>query len=138
MNFKFKSITLFIAISSMIMVTSCSDDDEDDVAAPVITNLEVGDDNSLMATVGSDLHIDAEVAAEGLIEEVEVELHSEDGTGEDIEAKYTEYSGQKNADFHKHIDIPATATPGEYHFHLKVTDQEGQVSEVDAEVMIEQ
>jgi len=35
------------------------------------------------------------------------------------------YAGVKNTVFHEHIDIPATADTGIYHFHFIVTDMEG-------------
>ena len=64
--------------------------------------------------------MEAEVIAEGVIEKIEVDMHPEEGPGADIEAVYTKLCrSKKNADFHEHIDIPATATPGEYHFSFK-------------------
>ena len=133
MNFKLKSIVLFVATLMVVGLSSCGEDP----AAPTISGLEVGENNSGTAIIGDELHIDAEIVAEGEIDVIEVELHSEDGTGEDIEAEFTSYAGQKNADFHEHVEIPATATAGEYHFHLKVTDKEGQTTEADAEVEIQ-
>jgi hypothetical protein len=40
------------------------------------------------------------------------------------------FSGLKNAEFHKHIDIPADAVTGLYHLHLAVTDQQKQMAEL--------
>lgn len=105
--------------------------------APVISGLEIGMNDNHKATVGGDLHLDAAITAVGLIDKIEIDLHPESGSGDDIEAVFTNYAGQSDIDFHNHIEIPATATPGEYHFHIKVTDQQGQTTSVDADVEIE-
>ncbi len=138
MNFKLKSIAFFLVLAVMVGVTSCNDDEETTTpAAPTISSPEIGEDNSMTATVGGELHMDAEIDAPGKIDKITVDLHLESGTGDDIEAEYTEYAGQLNADFHKDLDIPATATPGEYHFHLTVVDQEGQSTSYEVDVEIE-
>jgi len=133
MIFKIKLSTLIIAIATIAFVSSCK---KDEAAAPVISGLEVGDGNSLSAIIGSDLHMDATIEAEGKISKIEIELHNEEGSGDEIEAVFTNYAGQKNADFHEHIDIPSTVAAGEYHFHIKVVDEEGQTTEADRDVMV--
>jgi len=135
MNSKFKLTLTLVAASFILMLPSCGED-EVELAAPTISNLEVGTGNSLMATIGSDLHLDAEIVAEGKIASIEIDMHNEDGTGDDIEVVFTNYNGKLNADFHEHIDIPSTTTEGDYHFHIKVTDEEGQSTEVDREVQV--
>ncbi|MEM7161864.1 MAG: DUF4625 domain-containing protein [Bacteroidota bacterium] len=136
MIFKFKFSTLVLAMASMVFFTSCDDDDEVTFPSPTIANLEVGIGNSLTAPIGGFLHMDAEIVAEGTIDRIMIDIHKEDGTGEDIEMTYTNYSGQKNADFHEDLDIPATATEGEYHFHIKVIDQQGQTKQLERDIMI--
>ena len=82
---------------------------------------------------GDDMHLEAEIVAEGLIKRIDVEIHKEDGSFE-IEKSYTEgkYIGVKNTEFHEHIDIPANAPLGEYHLHFTVTDQQGQTTLAEA------
>ena len=140
MNSNFKTIVFLISMLSMVAFSSCNDDDEtpETKAKPVISNLEVGKDNSHEATIGGDLHLDAEIVAEGKIDKITVDLHPEGGSGDDIEAEYTEYAGLLNADFHKDLPIPATAEHGDYHLHITVTDQEGQSTSVDADVHLEE
>jgi hypothetical protein len=139
MNSKFKSLTLIVALLATVGFTSCNEEEEPEaeIAKPTISNLEVGDSNSMKAEVGHELHLDAEIVAEGKIDKIKVELHPEDGPGEDIEAEYTSYAGLKNADFHEDLEIPDSAAVGEYHFHMTVIDQEGQSTSVEAEVEIE-
>jgi len=133
MRLKFKSTVLALTVVAVLGLSSCGEDP----AAPTISNVEVGENNSKTAAIGEELHMDAEIDAPGKISKIEVELHPESGSGDDIEAEFTNYSGQLNADFHEHVEIPSTAAAGEYHFHLKVTDEEGQTTEVDAEVDIQ-
>lgn len=132
---KVKSLVVFAAILLASTFTSCEKDD--DTAKPVVSALELGIGNSLTAFIGSDLHMNAEIVADGKIDVVKVEIHKEDGSAEEIEAEYNDFSGQRNATFHKHIDIPATATAGDYHFHLTVVDMEGNSTEVEAEIKLE-
>lgn len=136
--------TLFItAIAFSFIVTSCKKDDE--IRAPEFVSFELGYDNSGTVVAGEDLHIDAEILAEGKIANVIVTIHPE---GEhdfksvrtiewEVDSTYTTgYSGVKDIDFHEHIDVPAEAETGPYHFHIKVTDMEGNRTEKEAELEI--
>ncbi|MDD4514690.1 DUF4625 domain-containing protein [Massilibacteroides sp.] len=116
--------------------TSC-DDDNDDPSKPEITLEEVGHENSKAVAPGSDLHLEAIITAEGIIKQIDVEIHQEDGSYE-IEESYTDskYVGVKNVTFHEHIDIPADAPEGDYHLHLTVTDEMGQTSTAEAELSV--
>nr|MCR4570657.1 DUF4625 domain-containing protein [Bacteroidales bacterium] len=86
------------AIVIALMSVSCKKDDS--VAKPVITLTEVGHDNSRHAMRGDDMHLEADIVAEGLIKRIDVEIHKEDGSYE-IEKSYTEgkYIGVKNTEF---------------------------------------
>lgn len=130
-------IGIFAIVASSLIFTSCSDDD--DAAADTITiNItEVGSNNSGVATAGSDLHIEADIMASARIASVEIEIHHEtDSSAPEINAVFTEYAGQINAEFHKHIDIPANQPAGDYHVHIKVTDENGNTRTEETEVQI--
>ncbi|MGV8091242.1 MAG: DUF4625 domain-containing protein [Mangrovibacterium sp.] len=127
----FLTICLFLAV----FITSC--DDDDDKNPPVISNLEIGHDNNKTAYIGSDLHVEAEIYAEAKIASIRITIHPEDEhessaseaseEHEELDILYTEgYAGVINTEFHEHIDIPEDFTEGEYHFHLVVTDMDGQ------------
>ena len=133
MILKFKSLVLALAAVALLGLSSCNDEKD----PPTISNTEVGENNSKTATIGGELHLDAEIDAPGKIDKITVDLHPEGGSGDDIEAEYTNYSGQLNADFHEDLAIPSTAEAGEYHFHLKVVDQEGQTTSFEADVDIQ-
>lgn len=113
--------------------TACKKDKLND--APTITALEVGHDNNKIAYPGADIHIEADLFAAATIAKVKLEIHPVANTAWKFEKDYTEgFAGQKNAEFHKHIDIPADAPLGKYHIHLSVTDLQGQVTEVESEL----
>lgn len=133
MNTRFLLIALSFAIN--LFFTSCNKD-EDTVSKPVIDLLELGLGNSHAAYIGADLHIEAEIVAEGRIGAVSVEIHMEEGSADEIKVNYDEFAGLKNTTFHKHIDIPAGTEAGTYHVHLTVTDQEGNQTTVEDEISI--
>jgi len=122
-----KYIVLSLALALAMGFTACKDDN-DNSAKPVIPLTEVGHDNSLMAHPGHDLHLEADIVAEGLIQRIDIEIHQEEKGSFEIVESFTEgkYVGIKNTEFHEHIDIPAEAPLGKYHLHFTVTDAEGQ------------
>jgi len=138
-----KLSTLFL-VSLCISLSSCSEKDEPRIPAPVVNITELGSshDNpsNHTATIGADLHIAAEILAEGVIKEIRVEIHGEGGINYEIEKVFADdskYAGIKNVGFHEHIDIPTDAPAGEYHFHLTVVDQLGQTTMADADLILE-
>lgn len=138
MNTKFKTLAVFFTVALMAVFTSC-DKDDNAYPKPTIGALELGIGNSHLAYIGADLHIETEIVAEGLINTIVVEIHAEDGSDNEIEAIY-DYSDQilKNTTFHQHVDIPAEFPAGEYHFHLTVTDKEGNSTSVEEDIELEQ
>lgn len=127
--------TAALLILSGIVFSSC--ETEENTAKPVIDRTEVGLQNSKTATIGSDLHLAAEIVAEGRIQTITVELHAEDDSDHSLDTTYTEFAGLKNTSFHKHIDIPSSFTSGDYHLHLIVTDQQGQQSVTESELSLQ-
>ncbi|HBX46589.1 DUF4625 domain-containing protein [Limibacterium fermenti] len=121
-----------LALTTGLLFSSC--EKEDVLSKPVISGLEVGLNNSKIGYIGDDLHIEAEIVAEGLIDKIEVEIHPEGGDGKEITVIYTKHAGSRNATLHEHIDIPADAVPGEYHLHLTVTDKAGNSTTVEEHV----
>jgi len=139
MNTKVKTLAVILAATSIVFFNSCKkDNDEEPIAKPQITLTEVGLNNSKIGYPGSDFHLEAEIVAEGKINTVKVEIHPE-GTGTwEFDTTYTEFSGLKNATFHKHIDIPVTADTGNYHLHFIVIDMLGNETIAETEMEIQQ
>lgn len=137
MNTKIKFLTLGFSIALMAIVSSCNND-EDTIPKPVISNLEVGLSNSHVAYAGADLHLEAEIVAEGKIDKITVEIHQEEGSKDEIVVEYDEFEGLKNTTFHKHVDIPATTPLGSYHCHITVSDMEGNSTTVEEEITIQE
>ena len=134
---------IFLMLLLAVFVVSCNQTG----AAPEIDFHELGFNNSKTAEAGDELHMDAEIVAENKIDRVEVELHPEGEhmksvsfsiSSEEFEfdSVYTEFSGLLNAEFHKHIEIPAEAELGDYHFHFAVIDMEGYQTVFEDEVEI--
>lgn len=122
-------VLAFAAILSLAFV-SCKKD-----SAPTVTFTEVGHENSKTAMRGDDMHLEADIVAEGKIKSIHVELHEGDY---EIEKEYTsgKYIGVKNTEFHEHIEIPSDAPLGEYHLHFTVTDMNGLQTLAEAHVEI--
>lgn len=125
-----------IALLLVLSTTGCSKD-ETELAAPTITYIEFGHDNSKTAYIGADLHVEAEVTAPGKIDNIKVEMHPEDGGGWEYSEVFREgFEGLLNANFHQHLPISEEAVPGEYHIHFIVTDKNGKQTSVEAHIEI--
>jgi len=137
-SFKYMSLMATLTAILTLSFSSCSSDDDPMPAKPVITLTEVGHDNTCHAHPGHDLHLEAQIVAEGLIKDILVEIHSEDGKSAVISHVYSDskYVGVRNTEFHEHIDIPATFPLGAYHLHLTVTDQEGQQTTAESKLTL--
>ncbi len=135
-NLKYVSLFMTLFAIVTIVFTACSSSDDETLPAkPVITLTEVGHDNSGHAHPGHDLHLEAELLAEGIIKSINVEIHQENGSPL-VSVAYNEgkYIGVRNTEFHEHIDIPATAALGKYHLNFTVTDQKGQQTTVTSDL----
>lgn len=135
---KMKTNKIFIAVLCFVAVLSaCKKDKDVVIAPPTISGLEVGIYNGKVGYVGSDLHLAADIEAAEKIKTITVEIHKESGTGWEFTKVYDEFAGLKNTEFHKHVDIPATAQLGKYHLHLKVIDMQGKATEVESELELQ-
>lgn len=126
---------ILIAAAAVLAFVSCKKDAS--VAKPQVTLTEVGHENSREAMRGDDLHLEADILAEGRISRIVVDIHREDGTFV-IAKTFTEgkYVGVKNVAFHEHIDIPADAPLGAYLLQFTVTDREGNTSLAEAHIHV--
>ena len=122
---------IVLVIFALVLFVSCKD--EDVTAPPVISGVEIGSGNSGKASPGGDLHIEAQIVAEGTIREAEVHIH---GAGWEHEIDFPQLVGKKNGEIHTHVHVPETATPGHYNVHISVTDEKGQSTEVEGELDI--
>lgn len=81
---------------------------------------------------GDDFHIEFMILAAHGIHSITVDIHADGvtpGEGEvawDFEEEFLEgYHEEMEAEFHEHIDVPATAPAGEYHIIFTVEDEDG-------------
>ena len=137
---KNKFIKLWVA--GLLVATclfSCKKDEAPVAEGPAITIKEVGINNSKVAYSGNDLHLDAEIKAQGKIASIKLQITLAETTyGWDFVKTYTiPYAGLKNADFHEHIHVPENAKAGTYTLLIIVTDESGEKtqSKVDFQVI---
>ncbi len=142
---KFKYLFTYLLIFSAIIVfVACEDDDNDGIE---ITILELGEGdthgNDHTATVGGEVHIEAEIVAGLKIDKVQVIIHPEGDHHKssehvewELDTTYTKFSGLRNTTFHEHVEIADWAEPGEYHFDFIVTDMEGNQSSAESDLEI--
>ncbi|SIS46974.1 protein of unknown function [Zobellia uliginosa] len=90
---------------------------------------------------GNDFHIEFMIDAPNGIHEVLVDIHAHDlelGEGEaewDYEGDFSEkFHELTEAEFHEHIDVPATAPAGEYHIIFTVEDEDGNTTEYETHI----
>jgi hypothetical protein len=95
--------------------------------------------NNKLAYTGHDLHLDADVQAEGKIANIKLQITlASTNYGWDFVKTYTTgYAGLKKANFHEHIDVPENAKTGTYTLLIVVTDEFGEKtqSKIDFEVV---
>lgn len=142
MHMKTRNINFLLLFTALFFgfLSSCKKDDVDPpiTTKPEIGALEIGSDNNKTVQAGSDLHLEGDIVAEALIDKIEIEIHQEGGSFKFAKI-YTEekYVGKKNVTFHEHVDIPAVAPAGKYHFHLTVTDKAGNSNTVESPLTIQ-
>jgi hypothetical protein len=150
---KMKKYTLLMAMTAILSLFMVSCTQDDDVSKPVVQLDELGANDSRTAYAGADLHIEADIVAEGKIASVRLLIHQEDEGEDELEAANAElpvglrdaeawvldstytgvYANVKNTEFHEHVEVPSTAPTGIYHLHLYVTDLEGNQTIVEEE-----
>lgn len=129
------------------IISSCNPDEK--VAVPVISSIEIGIGNSLTGYVGTNLHVEASIVADGKISGIRIVVHPDTGDNQktellsshsvewNVDTVFTGvYSGVKNTTFHEHIIIPVNALIGKYHFHIYVTDYEGNQALYETEISL--
>ena len=124
--------TTFILLLAVIQ--SCNS-----IAPPQIDMHELGEENSKTVKRGTELHIDADIVADGKIQTVYVSIHlvSNPESGDwNFEKSYYKFEGLRNTTFHEDIDIDAGAKLGMYNFEMEVTDLEGNVTDYESKIEI--
>ncbi|NSW45055.1 MAG: DUF4625 domain-containing protein [Bacteroidales bacterium] len=134
-----KNLLIVIATMGIVIFNACKKENKTEITKPQIRLKEVGLDNSKIGYIGSDFHLEADIEAEAKINIVKIEIHSEHTKSWYFDSTYSEFAGLKNAEFHKHIDMPTNLTDtGQYHLHFIVSDMNGNQSSVESEIQIKQ
>ncbi|MFT3750440.1 MAG: DUF4625 domain-containing protein [Agriterribacter sp.] len=137
-------------LKSMIMVwyipivlfSSCSKESEKEKpAAPTIEVVHLGAHISSGEDVfylGQEGHFEVNIAAPGRIRSIELEIDQKSGYATfSLTKNYTDYVGKKEVlGFQDYPLIPEGEAIGDYTFHLKVTDQAGQVGKLERDITV--
>jgi hypothetical protein len=111
------------------LFTACSKEEAPTHSLPSIENIEIGLGNNEMGVVGLDFHFNADVTAGDKIENIQIKIVQRSGeTYSKVwqhEVTWDQYRGVKNANVHKHFNVPADAAEGKYDFYIIVNDQNG-------------
>ena len=126
---KTRALLMAMVCTMVAALTACDSDDDNNehLTGPTATFTEVGRDNSHEVAAGGELHVEADIEAEGLIERITVRIK----TGADEETLVEEtwetgkYVGVRNTEFHEHIDIAPETPLGECVLTLSVWDAQG-------------
>jgi hypothetical protein len=120
---------------------ACKKDKQDpELAKPTVENIEVGLNNNEMGVIGSDFHLNADIIAGDKIDKVEIKILPKAGETYSKawkhEIVWDQYKGAKNANVHKHFDIPKDAAEGKYDFLITIYDENGSQVEVKKSITI--
>ncbi len=136
MKTKILIYSLLISVLT-IFVASCQKTD-DDTQKPIVTNLEVGHNDTMH--IGEGLHLEFEVSDNDLLNYYRVVLHRESEhkaltAAWEFDSTFTEINGLRNYVVHHHnILIPDTLSEAAYHFHLYVADMAGNTTLYETEL----
>ncbi len=136
------TLSRILTLATVVLtVAACSDKSTGPSAAPpVITLTEVGEEIENTAIVGEDLHLEAEIEAEGRIETVQLRIAQQTGKTYSrpwsLDVTWDQYRGETDAHVHKHVDIPADAPIGTYDLVMIVKDQKGKTAQVRRDLQI--
>jgi hypothetical protein len=138
---KYLKLTTILLIATAITFSSCKKDNEDKTP-PIVTELEIGLNNSMTFFQGGDVHLEFVATDNEELGYYTVEIHPESDkkiSGWEFYQRWDFEPGLKNVLVHQHeMQVPADATTGAYHFHLMVVDKEGNANSIERDVMVEE
>ncbi len=130
-------IVFFFLLSLIILVPSCSDDEETEIT-PEISNVEAINHSTGSDTIARGEQIavdfDAVTRSDARLDYYHIEIHDHPESGlvtdeyKIIDSSFTDvstFSGLMNSHVHQHITVPDTANLGSYHVVVVVVDQDG-------------
>ena len=140
-----KSLLWKLLILSGLFITgfsSCKKDTEKPAGPTIeVVHLGIRDVSDVgIFYLGEEGHFEVNIKAPGLIQKIELEIRQESGYALfDLKKEYTgDYVGQRElVGFSDYPIVPEGQAIGEYSFHLKVTDQLGQVANLDEKINVQ-
>lgn len=130
------AIALFTMFT--LCLTSCSDDDDSDVANVKFNDVEIGHDNSKKGIAGKGFHIECGIVSTVKIKSIEIDIKQKDGAAAAhqmwTDAKYTNVL---ETVFHEHMHLADNLPGGTYHFCLTVTDMNNAKKSLETDITID-
>jgi hypothetical protein len=137
-----KSLWNFLLVGALLLLFSSCSKEKEKPAAPTIEVVHLGiheAEEDGIFYLGEEGHFEVNIKAPGRIKKIELEIDQESGYGIFSLSKVYEgdYVGKKEVPgFQDYPVIPEGEPIGAYSFHLKVTDQEGQVASLDEPITV--
>ncbi|KXB36952.1 hypothetical protein HMPREF1870_02481 [Bacteroidales bacterium KA00344] len=129
-----------IALFSMftLSLTSCSNDDDSDVANVKFSNVEIGHDNSKKGIAGKGFHIECGIVSTTKIKSIEVAIKQKGGAAS-VHQMWTDakYTNVLETLFHEHVHLTDNLPSGTYHFSLIVTDMNNAKKSMETDITID-
>jgi hypothetical protein len=124
-------------MATVVIVMAACQKSEGDTQIPVISNIEVGHNDTIH--IGEGLHLEFEATDNDKLDYYRIIIHAEDTHKSALwafDSTFTEIRGLRNATVHHHIiAIPNTIAEGHYHFELYVADMSGNTAKHETEVV---
>ncbi len=132
-----RNIKLFGIAALMVFAVACENDDND-TTKPVVTNIEIGENDTIYANEG--VHVEFDAEDNDALDYYTITIHpenDEEGAFEVDTTFYENFQGLKNAHVHHHnIIVPEEAADGDYHLHLIVADASGNTYSEEFELIL--
>lgn len=133
---------LIASVLVLSILSACNENEDNE--KPVISNLEVGENDTIYA--GDGVHMEFTVTDNDQLDYYVVEIHEETEheksiaeAGWEFDSTFVEIKGLKNYTVHHHaIKVPAHAEEGDYHCHIIVSDKTGNTLTVETELFLSQ
>lgn len=101
------------------------------VLKPMMENLQLGLGNSNIGVIGEDFHFEGDILAVEMIDKVVVDFLQKPGETYSKSWKHQiiwdQYQGLRNANVHKHFNIPSDAAEGNYDLVITIYDKNGSM-----------
>jgi len=130
-------LLLSVLVLVMLIFAACEKnhpEPELEQPKPALENLELGLGNAGIGVIGEDFHFEDDILAVDKIDKVDGKILPKEGETYSKTWKHEitldQYKGLKNANIHKHFNIPDDASEGKYELLVIVYEENGSKLEM--------